>query len=170
MRKASGSPSLFPFCPGRSDALDGTGSAGLEPRQYANGGNIAFKDNCDVAGLTARECVALAARPRTASYMVSLGFSGTWTSNPGELSNDYFRLLLNTTWWHTLSASGKSEFKRGALCMTPEDLVIKHDQTAIVQEFASNKAKWLTEFGRAWTKMMVADRFKGPAGNECGTL
>lgn len=53
----------FGFCPGRSDADSGAGMEHLAPRSYKTR-ELAFKDNAVVAGLTAREAVALAARPR----------------------------------------------------------------------------------------------------------
>jgi hypothetical protein len=53
----------FSFCPGRSDADSGAGMEQLAPRSYSTP-EIALKDNAAVMGLTAREAVALAARPR----------------------------------------------------------------------------------------------------------
>lgn len=53
----------FSFCPGRTDAANGAGSESLAPRNYSSP-EIAFKDNAAVQGLTGREAVALAARPR----------------------------------------------------------------------------------------------------------
>ena len=36
------------------------------------------------------------------------------------------------------------------------------------QDFASDNNYFLTTFASAWTKLMVADRFMGPTGNQCG--
>jgi hypothetical protein len=49
----------FGICGGRSDALDGEGTAKLAPRSYVNA-SVALKDNAKVMGLTPREYVALA--------------------------------------------------------------------------------------------------------------
>ena len=38
---------------------------------------------------------------------------------------------------------------------------------AISQEFASDEQAFLSEFEGAWTKMMNADRFRGPDGSVC---
>jgi catalase (peroxidase I) len=53
----------FGFCPGRTDAENGDGTEHLAPRSYKTR-ELAFKDNAVVMGLTAREAVALAGRPR----------------------------------------------------------------------------------------------------------
>lgn len=55
--------------------------------------------------------------------------------------------------------------------MTPSDMVIKRDRelAAIAKEYATDKHLFVREFAAAWTKVMNADRFKGPAGNECDT-
>lgn len=53
----------FGFCPGRTDADSGAGTEHLAPRNYKTR-DLAFKDNAVVMGLTAREAVALAGRPR----------------------------------------------------------------------------------------------------------
>jgi catalase-peroxidase len=50
------------FCPGRTDALDATGSAKLEPRYYEPA-VISIRDNMQVKGLKPQEGVALFARP-----------------------------------------------------------------------------------------------------------
>jgi hypothetical protein len=47
------------FCGGRSDALDGKGTAILAPRSYVNA-SVALADNAKVMGLIPREYVALA--------------------------------------------------------------------------------------------------------------
>ena len=38
---------------------------------------------------------------------------------------------------------------------------------AVAQEYAADEGLFLTNYARAWTKMMNADRFKGPAGSVC---
>jgi catalase (peroxidase I) len=53
----------FSFCPGRTDASSAAGTEQLAPRKYSSP-ELAFKDGAVVQGLTAREAVVLAARPR----------------------------------------------------------------------------------------------------------
>jgi hypothetical protein len=55
--------SPFSFCPGRTDASSAAGTETLAPRVYPSQ-DTAFKDNAAVQGLTWRDAVALAARPR----------------------------------------------------------------------------------------------------------
>jgi hypothetical protein len=52
----------LPFCGGRVDAKDGSGSEGLAPRFYEPA-VVSIRDDMQVKGLTARQGVALAARP-----------------------------------------------------------------------------------------------------------
>lgn len=48
-------------------------------------------------------------------------------------------------------------------------MVIRDDPefSAIAKEYAANNKLFLQAFKAAWTKVMNADRFKGPAGNIC---
>lgn len=43
-------------------------------------------------GLSNREGVALAARPRSAARQATLGLSGTWDADPATLDNEYFKV------------------------------------------------------------------------------
>lgn len=60
---SSSSGGVFKFCSGRTDASNADGTAHLAPRSYISA-DIAFRDNSVVQGLTGREAVVLAARPR----------------------------------------------------------------------------------------------------------
>jgi hypothetical protein len=51
-----------------------------------------------VAGLSPREAVVLSARPRSPLQQHRLGFSGSWDPHPSQLSNQYFKLLLEQEW------------------------------------------------------------------------
>jgi hypothetical protein len=53
---------------------------------------VQFRDNALVGGLSFREAVALAARPRSPSQQNRLGYSGSWTNDPSKLTNDYFKV------------------------------------------------------------------------------
>ena len=55
------------------------------------------------------------------------------------------------------------------LLMYKTDLFLKSDPEllAISQEFASDNTAFLEEFIKAWTILVNADMFDGPAGNLC---
>ena len=167
---AAGAPGSYKFCPARSDATGPDDMTYLAPRNYSTP-EIAFKDNLKVQGLTPAEGVALAARLRSPAQQKLLGYSGSWTSNPSQLSNEYFKVLLSNEWKPVKSASGLPEFKADgkALYLTPSDLAIKNvpELNAIAKGYAADNAAFLKAFASAWTKVMNADRFKGPAGSAC---
>uniref|UniRef100_A0A383WLV4 Plant heme peroxidase family profile domain-containing protein n=1 Tax=Tetradesmus obliquus TaxID=3088 RepID=A0A383WLV4_TETOB len=162
------------FCGGRTDAADGKGTDVLEPRSYVNA-SVALADNAKVMGLTPREAVALAGMLRSTAQQQSLGYSGSWASSAAGQSrqdNSYFKVLLNNIWEPSKSASGKDEFKakgNAKLFMMPSDVAIKRSPAfaAHAGEYAKDNAKFLQALAGAWTKVMNADRFDGPAGNVC---
>lgn len=49
------------------------------------------------------------------------------------------------------------------------DIVLLEDPefSALVKEYAADNTKFLADFKAAWTKVMNADRFKGPTGSVC---
>lgn len=53
--------------------------------------------------------------------------------------------------------------------MTAADLAVKQHEPwkAIAEGYAADNAKFLRDFAAAFTEVMNADRFKGPAGSEC---
>jgi len=55
------------------------------------------------------------------------------------------------------------------LLLPLQDMVIKRDPelAAIAKEYAGNNVLFVKDFASAWTKVMNADRFKGPMGNDC---
>ena len=60
------------------------------------------------------------------------------------------------------------QYSNVARNLTDEELALLEDEfSAIVTEYASNEETFKTEFMMAWTKMMIADRFKGPSENAC---
>ena len=126
-------------------------------------------------GLTPQEVVALQANLRSPLQQVRLGYSGSWTTDVASLSNKYFITLLSEKWQAHKAPSGMLEFKAQGndvevYYMTPTDVALKSDPQflAIAQSYAEDNQLFLAAFKSAWTKMMNADRFKGPAGNVCG--
>jgi len=179
-----GSP--FEFCPGRTDAADANGTDHLSPRNYKTP-MIAVKDNPVVQGLTPREAVVLAAKPRSPAQMKARGYSaGSWTTNPAQLSNEYFKVLMGLDWQNATAAGyeyrapvtaaaallGKAttkDMEGRLLYLTPQDIAIKQDPelAAIAKEYAADNNLFLKDFAAAWNKAMNVDRFDGPLGNVC---
>lgn len=171
---------MMPFCPGRTDAKDGGSNNPF--RNWYPDPFTAARDNMKVMGLTAREMVALQARPRSPTQQLRLGYSGSWTDNPSKISNAYYKTLINNEFSGWQSAvnrtntsvswkySTEGHTKNQTVFMTSPDLAIKYNTTwlADVQDFASDNNYFLTTFASAWNKLMVADRFMGPTGNQCG--
>jgi catalase (peroxidase I) len=138
--------------------------------------------------LATTSAAAAAAAVFSPAHQLLLGFSGTWALQPKiTLSNNYFKLLMGLDWTkrsgfgrEEYMASGEDaarvlnlefdfEMEGQSVYMTPEDLVIKQDTAfaAIARSYAVDNQLFLSEFAAAWTKVMNADRFKGPAGNVC---
>lgn len=158
----------LPFCGGRSDAADGDeGWSNIAPNGDYQASPAAVREASVLLGLTRREWVALSGRLRSAQQMGRAGYAAaSWSSPTTTLSNQYFVTLLGETWGvynNQYKANGKDLF------MLPVDLALRWepDFAAIAQDYASNNALFLAEFGAAWTKVMNADRFSGPAGNAC---
>lgn len=164
----AGSPPLS-FCAGRSDATSGDGSADLEPMTYDEtdiDNVIAFvRDTQLIKGLTAAEFVALQATPRSPKEQKTLGYSGSWSTDPSVLTNNYFKVLLNTSFFYYVKSNGKVEYKSRDLnppvYMTPTDIAIKMDPeySAIAKGFEKDNTAFKAAFASAWTKTMNADRF-----------
>ncbi|KAI8473491.1 MAG: putative catalase-peroxidase [Monoraphidium minutum] len=164
-------PGAFAFCGGRTDAKSAAGTEALAPRNYSTP-VIAFKDNAKVAGLTLPEAVALAAAPRSAGQQKRRGYSGAWGGGAAQLSNGYFKTLMGSEWAKAKSAGGKEEYAakgKNDVFMMPSDLAIRNDAelSAIAKGYAADNSKFVKAFAAAWTKMMNADRFKGPVGSAC---
>jgi catalase (peroxidase I) len=167
---ATGSTPLS-FCPGRTDATDGSGASLLQPLGNYSISMDQMKLEQHLIGLTDREYVVLHARLRSPMQMKRIGYSGSWTMAPYVLSNEYFNTLLSETWVQEMSPRGFVEYRAEGkfIYMTPSDLGIRWDTTyeAIAQDFAADNNMFLMEFASAWTKVMNIDRFDGPTGNLC---
>lgn len=163
----------MPFCPGRSDALAGDGSAYLEPTVDGEFDNTLDQLKLAVykSGLTTREFVVLSGQPRSPEIMDARGFHGSWDVDGAAFSNSYFTTLLSETWEEYTLKNGKKQFKaRGKdLYMLKPDLLLTYDPEflAIVQDYASDNELFKKEFASAWTRLVTLDRFNGPAGNVC---
>jgi catalase (peroxidase I) len=158
----------IPFCPGRSDALNGLGWKHIQPNgNYSPQSTLEFTTSMQLLNLTDREVVALAARPRSPQLMCRLGFeSNTWTNYSEVLSNDYAIALTSEIWEpykNQYKAINKNQY------MLPVDMIINSHlpYRAIAEEHASDYKVFLKDFAHAWSKISNNDRFHGPTGNLC---
>ncbi|KAG2487020.1 hypothetical protein HYH03_014390 [Edaphochlamys debaryana] len=152
------------FVGGRSDAPSDEAPLPFQPPREFDDKILEARDNMQVMGLTAREWVALAGRPRSPSQQKRLGYSGSWTADPSVLDNSYFKVLLGHQWEAASSDAGQDEFRAAGadgVWMTPRDLAIRSDpeMMAIAQEFAADAKAFHASFVAAWSRLMAADRF-----------
>jgi catalase (peroxidase I) len=162
------------FCPGRSDADAATPAdpSVLSPNLNMSSTPLQQAMWLHNSGLTAREMVVLSARPRSLVHQGRLGYTPkTWSTDASKLSNEYFQVLLSEKWENVTSPSGLFEYKAAGkdLYMVQTDMNIRYesDWLALVQEYAASNDLFLTDFSKAWTKLMNIDRFNGPTGNVC---
>jgi len=160
------------FCPGRTDATDGSGLQYVQPKNFLNATVAQMRFDEDLLGLNDTEMVAISAKLRSAYLNAANGFEGTWSTNPKLLSNQYYKTLKAETWLaYNVSSSGYTQYKaRGKnLYMFSNDLNLLFDAQykKIVDTFASDNNSFMKYFRSVWTKLMNNDRFSGPTGNVC---
>jgi catalase-peroxidase len=172
-----------PFTPGRVDALqsqtDVKSFAVLEPtadgfRNYH--GPAASRSPAEMlverAGfltLTVPEMTVLVGGLRVLDVGVGQTQAGVFTNRPGTLSNDYFVNLLDmSTRWSKASEAGLYEgYDRKTAARkwvaTPVDLLFgsNSELRAVAEVYAESdgKDRFVTDFVKAWTKVMNLDRF-----------
>ena len=182
--KAGGFDVTVPFTPGRMDAAqeqtDVESFAVLEPtadgfRNYYGADNRLpplemLVERANMLTLTVPEMTALVGGLRVLDANAAQSKNGVFTSRPGTLSNDYFVNLLDmSTKWQKAAgteglyegvdrASGKQKWTA-----TPVDLVFgSHSELrAVAEVYAAEdgKQKLAQDFVKAWTKVMMLDRF-----------
>ena len=182
--KTAGYEIEVPFTPGRTDAsqeqTDIASFAVLEPK--ADGfRNYYGKDNylpplemlverANRLTLTVPEMTALIGGLRVMEGNAEHSKNGVFTNRPGALTNDFFVNLLDmsTKWQKASSAEGVYEGVDRASgkvkwTATPVDLVFgsQSELRAIAEVYAAEdgKQKFTQDFVKAWTKVMMADRF-----------
>ena len=179
IEKASGLE--VPFTPGRGDATqdntDVESFAVLEPQSdgfknfHKAGLNVNSEeimlDKAQLLGLTAPEMTVLVGGLR--SLGVSSSGYGLFTENVDELSNDYFRTLLDMSVQWRPNGTGNSyeatDRITGEKVRTASrtDLVFGSNSQlrALVEVYASDDSldKFKNDFVLAWNKVMNADRF-----------
>jgi len=169
----------MPFCPGRTDvsaSLAAKQSANLDPEIYLNPETATadlLRESMKIMGFTDRDMVVLNGGGHSIGqcHHFRSGFSGPWTHNPAQVSNEFFSLLLREEWELTTAPhTGKKQFKdkkTESLTMLISDLVFRDDDRfrAIVEEYAQDNDLFLEDFRKAWIKLVNADRF----GDVCVT-
>jgi catalase-peroxidase len=179
IEKASGIE--VPFTPGRGDATqentDVESFAVLEPQSdgfknfHKAGLNVnpeeIMLDKAQLLGLTAPEMTVLVGGLR--SLGISSSGYGLFTENKDELSNDYFRTLLDMSVKWRPNGTGNSyeaiDRVTGEKVRTASrtDLVFGSNSQlrALVEVYASDDSldKFKGDFIHAWNKVMNADRF-----------
>ena len=170
-----------PFTPGRADAsqdqTDADSFEYLEPlscafRNYHRSGlsvsaEEIMLDKSQLLGLTAPEMAVLLGGMR--SLGITSSDYGLLSENPNELSNDYFKTLLDmrVQWKPNGTGNSYEAFDRisGEKTRTASraDLVFGSNSQlrALVEVYATedNKEKFINDFVSAWNKVMNADLF-----------
>ena len=179
----AGQPVNVPFTPGRTDAsqeqTDVDSFAVLEPaadgfRNFAKGkftvsAEALLVDRAQLLTLTAPEMTVLLGGLRVLDTNTGQSKHGVLTNRPGQLTNDFFVNLLDmANEWHSVDGDDLFEARdrtTGAVKWTGTrvDLVFGSNSQlrALSEVFASadGSKRFTTEFVKAWTKVMNADRF-----------
>jgi catalase-peroxidase len=180
----AGVPTEVPFAPGRTDAsaeqTDAASFAPLEPRSdgfrnYRRSGvhfmapEESLVDRAQLLGLSAPEMTVLVGGLRVLGANTGGAKEGVFTDRVGVLSNDFFvNLLSMATVWRQAGSENRFEGvdrKTGETRWTATrvDLIFgSHSELraqAEVYACADSQAKFVSDFVKAWTKVMNADRF-----------
>ena len=179
---AAGFAVPVPFTPGRGDATDemtdADSFAPLEPvadgfrnwlkQDYAVKPEELLLDRAQLMGLTAAEMVVLVGGMRVLGTNYAQQPFGMFTEKPGTLTNDFFVNLTDMQYtWKPLKDgsfaiidrdSGKQKWSASRI-----DLVF--GANSILRSYAEvyaqddNQQKFVSDFVKAWTKVMEADMF-----------
>ena len=173
-----------PFSPGRVDATqdqtDVEGMNYLEPMadgfrnyQKSNFGPSAEElliDKAQLLTLTPPEMTVLVAGMRMLNANYDGSKDGVLTKNPGQLDNSFFVNLLDMQYeWKPIDEDNQrfKAVKRGTdeevFTATRADLVFgsNSELRALAEVYASEdaKEKFVNDFVKAWSKVMMLDRF-----------
>ncbi|MCB0326307.1 MAG: catalase/peroxidase HPI [Bdellovibrionales bacterium] len=182
--KNAGHKVNVPFAPGRTDAsqkqTDVESFAVLEPRADAfrnyfdssldRSPTFMLVDKANMLQLSVPEMTVLLGGLRVLDVNSGASKHGVFTSEPGQLSSDFFVNLLDmsTVWSKSKSEKGIYEgrnrhTKTLKWTATPVDLVFgSHAELrAIAEVYAADdgEEKFVEDFVHAWTKVMRLDRF-----------
>ena len=182
--KDAGYNVTVPFTPGRTDATDEQTDADsfepLEPkidafRNYVGENSVysaeeLMVDRSSLLTLTAPEMTVLIGGLRVLGANHGGSKLGVFTDRPGTLSNDFFVNLLKTSFTMKWEAAGDGSFTAHSrngdgrtMAGSRVDLVFGSNSQlrALSEVYAAADAgeKFVTDFVKAWTKVMNADRF-----------
>lgn len=180
----AGAEVTVPFTPGRTDALqeqtDVDSFSVLEPKadgfrnytkaKYSVPTEELLLDKAQLLGLTAPEMTVLLGGMRVLGANYNGEKHGVLTDNPGSLTNDFFVNLLDMgTEWKPVSEERDIfegyDRKSGELKWTGTrvDLIFgsNSELRALAEVYGSDTAKdkFVSDFVKAWNKIMDADRF-----------
>ena len=183
--KDAGHAVTVPFTSGRGDASqEQTDAASFEPLEpkaegFRNYLSVRFSvpteellvDRAQLLGLSAPEMTVLVGGLRVLGANHGASNHGVLTDRPGQLTNDFFRNLLDMgTAWKVVDESSDEVFV-GTCRRTDEqkwtatrtDLVFGANSQlrALAEVYAcdDSREKFVQDFVAAWTKVMNADRF-----------
>jgi catalase-peroxidase len=183
--RAAGREIEVPFVPGRTDAsqeqTDIEGFEVLEPKAdgFRNYLQVAFSvpteellvDRAQLLQLTAPQMTVLVGGLRVLGANHNGSPHGVLTDRPGQLTNDFFRNLLDMgTAWKQVDEEADEVFTgtcrktdRQKWTATRTDLVFGSNSQlrALSEVYASDDAadKFVADFVSAWTRVMNNDRF-----------
>ncbi|HEY4079404.1 MAG TPA: catalase/peroxidase HPI [Burkholderiaceae bacterium] len=182
--KKAGYAVKVPFTPGRMDTTqektDVASFAVLEPKAdgfrnyYARDARLPpvemLVDKADQLALSVPEMAVLVGGLRALDANAGGARNGVFTARPGTLSNDFFVNLLDmsTVWAKSTSTEGLYEGRDRSTgkikwTATSVDLIFgsNSELRAVAEYYASNdaKEKFVTDFVKAWAKVMELDRF-----------
>jgi catalase-peroxidase len=182
--KKAGYDVVVPFTPGRADATDAqtdvVSFAALEPtadgfRNYFRPGQrqspaALLVDRANKLTLSVPEMTALVGGLRVLNVNTGQASHGVFTDRPGTLSTDFFVHLLDmsTAWTKSATAEGIYEGRTRATgavtwTATPVDLAFgsNSELRALSEFYASSDGppRFAQDFVKAWTKVMMLDRF-----------
>lgn len=180
----AGNSIKVPFVPGRTDATQAMTDAKsfevLKPtadgfRNYFNPSNQKsptemLVDKASMLNLNIPELTVLIGGMRALSTNEGNSQYGVFTDKPGTLTNDYFVNLLSmaNVWKKSDKTKGSYEgFDRKTEQLkwkaTPVDLIFgsNSELRAVAEVYATNgsQEKFINDFVKAWTKVMMLDRF-----------
>jgi len=181
---AAGVSITVPFTPGRTDATqeqtDVESFKVLEPiadgfRNFIKFGphhpaEFHLVDKAALLTLTAPEMTVLVGGLRVLGANANGSSEGVFTQTPGVLTNDFFVNVLDIgTGWNAKSSAAETfdgrDTKTGAIkwTATRADLLFGSNSVlrALSEVYASSdaKEKFVSDFVKAWTKVMELDRF-----------
>lgn len=182
--KEAGHDITVPFTPGRTDATaeqtDEESFAWLEPpadgfRNYYNPKHNTTQeemlvDKAQLLSLTPPEMTVLVGGMRVLETNYDGSKKGVFTENPGTLTNDFFKNLLdmNTTWQATTDKQDVfvgSDRNTGDVKWsgTRADLIFgsNSELRALAEVYGTEESeeKFVKDFVKAWNKVMNLDRF-----------